>query len=112
MGPAHAASVDRWTIPSVMAAINNKVVYRTAALLPNLFAPRGAFRYDESSLAGRSAPGARIFPQIFEYSNSHPADTSMSFASMFNDEVRSHVLMICCDCGDMSWPLSVVGAVS
>lgn len=50
-GPAYLSEARRWTLPSVMASINEKVVYRSAALAPQLYGERGSFSYKEATLA-------------------------------------------------------------
>lgn len=54
--PAYDADFDRWTAPFVMAAVNTRVVRRSAALLPDLYGP--GFRYEESTLTGKGFAGA------------------------------------------------------
>lgn len=56
-GPAYSPVAKRWTMPSVMAAVNEKVVNRSAALHPGLYGP--GFSYKESTLAP-NAVGAYI----------------------------------------------------
>jgi short subunit dehydrogenase-like uncharacterized protein len=51
MTPRYAPSAKRWTLPSIMAAVNEKVVHRSAALAPRIYGERGEFRYAESTLA-------------------------------------------------------------
>ena len=56
-GPAYSASGKRWTMPSLMAAVNEKVVHRSAALRPDFYGRD--FSYSESTLAP-NAVGAYI----------------------------------------------------
>jgi short subunit dehydrogenase-like uncharacterized protein len=56
-GPAYSPVAKRWTMPSIMAAVNEKVVNRSAALQPELYGP--GFSYVESTLAPH-AVGAYI----------------------------------------------------
>jgi short subunit dehydrogenase-like uncharacterized protein len=51
LAPRHNAAARRWTLPSIMAAVNEKVVHRSAALAPQLYGARGAFQYAEATLA-------------------------------------------------------------
>lgn len=59
MLPKYSPVAQRWTLPSIMAAVNEKVVNRSAALAPELYGERGAFSYTESTLAP-NAVGAAI----------------------------------------------------
>ena len=47
----HSPVGKRWTLPSIMAAVNEKVVLRSAALAPELYGGRGDFSYREATLA-------------------------------------------------------------
>lgn len=59
LAPRYSAAGRRWTVPSIMAAVNEKVVNRSAALKPALYGPRGAFDYREATLVP-NAFGAAI----------------------------------------------------
>jgi short subunit dehydrogenase-like uncharacterized protein len=50
MHPAYCASARGWTLPSVMASINERVVARSASLAPTLYGL--GFDYREATLAG------------------------------------------------------------
>ena len=55
--------VQRWTMPSVMAGINTKVVGRSAALAPDAPYARNAFAYNESDMCsgmGAAALGTAV----------------------------------------------------
>jgi hypothetical protein len=59
MTPRYSAPGRRWTVPSIMAAVNEKVVNRSAALKPELYGQRGGFAYHEATLVP-NAVGAAI----------------------------------------------------
>lgn len=50
-------ALEGWVAPFVMAAINSKVVMRSAQLLPEF--PKQAFTYNEGMVGGRGAKGRR-----------------------------------------------------
>lgn len=54
-GPAFNGAGQKWTMASIMAAVNSKVVYRTAGLVPDLYGPRGKFVYHETTLVPNMA---------------------------------------------------------
>jgi short subunit dehydrogenase-like uncharacterized protein len=63
MGPHYTSSAKRWSMASVMAAVNEKVVHRSAALSSdkagNVYGSRETFSYREATLAP-NAVGAFI----------------------------------------------------
>lgn len=59
MTPRYSSPGRRWTVPSIMAAVNEKVVNRSAALKPELYGQRGGFAYHEATLVP-NAVGAAI----------------------------------------------------
>ena len=50
-GPVYNAAAQRWTMLSVMASVNERIVHRSAALQPKLYGERGSFEYHEATLA-------------------------------------------------------------
>jgi len=55
MGPAYDDGFEQWTAPFIMAAINTRVVRRSAALSGHVYGE--AFRYSESMLMGAGLVG-------------------------------------------------------
>ena len=58
MTPRYSPPGRRWTVPSIMAAVNEKVVNRSAALKPELYGQRGAFDYREATLVPNAVAAA------------------------------------------------------
>lgn len=59
LAPRYSAAGRRWTVPSIMAAVNERVVNRSAALKPEVYGERGSFEYKEATLVP-NAIGAAI----------------------------------------------------
>ena len=59
LAPRYSQPGRRWTVPSIMAAVNEKVVNRSAALKPDTYGSRGDFEYKEATLVP-NAIGAAI----------------------------------------------------
>ena len=58
LGPRFSPPGRRWTVPSIMAAVNEKVVNRSAALKPDLYGARGDFQYNEATLVPNAIAAA------------------------------------------------------
>lgn len=68
MGPEWNAAFHQWSLPSIMAVVNSKVVYRTAGLMPELYGTRGQFKYHEGTLVPNAIAayiGSALFAVAF-----------------------------------------------